>query len=188
MNTIILAMNVNDFVKLLLIFSLLISCNDPNQLDIQCEDKIDSISQIERYKFIDIINDIENNKEIGKLSELKLKNDFLEGIRLNYIKHHKRKNVKNKFESTFLGEYYSQRKHNFKYKKIKIFEDSLQLILKNNSKKTLMYNIYYSYESKGNKFYKIRADQYFLNFSPPGIIFLKDNLCMDCKESIFTKL
>lgn len=190
MNITTQAMNVNNIINLLIIFCLSSSCNNFEKDDALCKAKIDSIRDINRYKFIDIIYDIETEKEkdISKLKSIKLENNYLEGLRLNYLKHYNRQSLENDFKTSLLGEYYAQNKSEQKFSKFKVSNDSLHLIFDSDNKESLDYNIYYSYESNNKMFYKVRAGPYFLNFSPSGIVFLKDNSCMDCKETIFTKL
>jgi rRNA maturation protein Rpf1 len=140
MNITTQAMNVNNIISLLIIFCLSSSCTNFEKED----------------KFIDIIYDIETEKEkdISKLKSIKLENDYLEGLRLNYIKHYNRQKLKNDFKTSFLGEYYAQNKSDQKFSKFKVSYDSLHLIFDSNNKESLEYNIYYSYESNNKMFYK----------------------------------
>lgn len=164
----------------------LLSCNNNQKIkDYSCKDKIDSLKELPRYKFVDIITQ-SDNIDIDKLKNLKLENNHLESLRLNIIEKRISQVIKEDFVSKYMGQYYSQNVKNQNLKRFTLKRDSIKMFI-DNKKELFVYHIYSYYEKNNTTYFKVRAGQYFLNFAPSNIVFVKDNLCMDCPEAIFNK-
>jgi|GEM_PF-5595101 len=178
-------MSITKLCNTIFIISLLSCSNKQKIKDYSCHDKIDSLKELPRYKFVDIITQ-SDSIDIDELKNLELENNYLVSLRLNIIEKRNSEVIREDFVSKYTGQYYSQNEKNQKLKRFTLKKDSIKIFI-DNKMKLFDYHIYSYYEQNNTSYFKVRAGQYFLNFASSNIVFVKDNLCMDCPEVVFSK-
>lgn len=164
----------------------LISCqNDKKIKDSSCNDKIDSIMEIPKFKLVNIITQ-SDSIDIEKLKSLDLTNSHLQEIKFNLIKSKNINKIQEDFLTNYVGHYDAQNTKNQRLKSFTLKKDSIEMMI-NNRVELFKYNLYHSYSYRDEDYFKVKAGQYFLNFTPSNIVFVNDNLCMDCPEMVFIK-
>lgn len=172
------------FISLFIIF--LISCNDNNKMKkCLCIDEIDSIKEIPRYKFIDLITQ-SDSMDLDELKKLEFENTYIEDLKLNIINTISNERLQSDFVKKYIGQYYAQNQKSQQLKRFVLTKDSIRMFIDNKTE-FFIYKLYDSYNQNNETYFKINAGRYFLNFTPSGIVFVRDNLCMDCPAAVFSK-
>lgn len=172
------------FISLLIIF--LISCDGNNKVKkCLCIDEIDSIKEIPRYKFIDLITQ-SDSIDVDELKKLEFENSYIEDLKLNIINTISNERLQSDFVKIYIGQYYAQNQKSQQLKRFVLTKDSIKMSIDNNTE-FFKYTLYGSYNQNNETYFKVRAGRYLLTFTPSNIVFVRDNLCMDCPEVIFNK-